>query len=136
MAELFLFIQQEILLVLALVVLIVLFIRRESHLSGAKISVPEAVQAMNQGDAVMIDIRDKKDFDAGHVANAVNIPFAKITNGARLFEQYKNKRIIIADKMGQQAGSVGKTLAKEGLDVCRLNGGIEEWKAQTLPLVK
>lgn len=136
MVDIFLFIQQEFLLVTALVVLIIVFFKRESKLAGDKISVGEAVQAMNGDDAVMIDIREKKDFDSGHIANAVNIPFAKITNGARLFEQYKTKRIILADKMGQQTGSVGKTLKKEGLDVYRLSGGIEEWKAQTLPLVK
>lgn len=136
MEDIFIFLQQEFLLVLALVAFTILFVRRESQLSGAKITVSEAVQAMNQNAAVMVDIREKKEFDAGHVANAVNIPFAKITNGARLFDQYKDKRIILADKMGQQAGSVGKILAKEGLDVCRLSGGIEEWKAQTLPLVK
>jgi len=134
--DILIFMQQEFLLVLALVALTILFVRRESQLAGDKISVSEAVQAMNQDTAVMVDVRDKKDFDAGHVANAINIPFAKITNGARLFEQYKGKRIILADKMGQQAGTVGKMLAKEGLDVCRLSGGIEEWKQQTLPLVK
>ena len=136
MDNVLIFLQQEFLLVLALIVLIILFFKRESKLAGDKVSVSEAVQAINRGDAVMVDVREKKEFDAGHVANAVNIPFAKITNGARLFEKYKDKRIILADKMGQQTGSVGKTLAKEGLDVCRLQGGIEEWKMQKLPLVK
>jgi len=134
--DILLFIEQEFVLVLALIALIFVFFKRESKLAGDKISVGEAVQAMNGDDAVMIDIREKKDFDSGHVANAVNIPLAKITNGARLFEQYKTKRIILTDKMGQQTGALGKTLKKEGLDVYRLSGGIEEWKAQTLPLVK
>lgn len=136
MEDIFLFIQQEYLLVLALVVLIFLFVRRESQQAGNKISPSEAVQAMNADNAIMVDIREKKEFDTGHVPNSVNIPFAKITNGARLFEQYKDKRIILTDKMGQQSGSIGKMLSKEGLNVCRLSGGIEEWKHQTLPLVK
>ncbi len=46
----------------------------------------------NDGDSVLIDLREKREYDVMHVVNSINIPVAKL----RFLEnEYKNKKNII-----------------------------------------
>ncbi|HTF85051.1 rhodanese-like domain-containing protein [Cellvibrio sp. ARAG 10.3] len=132
----FVFISQEWLLVSTLVVLIYIYAWRERIKSGRPISVHEVTQLLNKDSAVLLDVRDSAEFKAGHIVGAINIPFSKVAAELDKLESYKSKIIIVADKLGQHAGSVGRTLEKQGFVVRRLSGGIAEWQAQNLPLVK
>jgi len=38
--------------------------------------------------------------------------------------------------MGQHAGSAGRKFSKEGYNVRRLSGGMGEWQAQSMPVVR
>jgi rhodanese-related sulfurtransferase len=51
-------------------------------------------------------------------------------------ESYREKFIIIADKVGQQAGAVGRQLQQQNFKVFRLTGGMMEWQNQNLPVIK
>ena len=49
----------------------------------------------------------------------------------------KDKQIIVADKMGQHSAMAVKQLKAEGFgNVVRLDGGVSDWRASNLPLVK
>ncbi len=91
---------------------------------------------VNDGNAVLVDLRESAEFKAGHIVGALNIPYAKLSKETTEVASYKDKTIILVDKLGQHAGAVGRFLGKEGFDVRRLGGGIAEWQAQSLPLVK
>jgi rhodanese-related sulfurtransferase len=132
----FVFVSQEWLLVSVLVVLVYLYAWRERVKSGLPISAHEVTRLLNSETAVLLDVRDAAEFKAGHIAGAVNIPFGKINSDISQLEAHKNKIIVVADKLGQHAGVVGRTLAKQGYVVRRLAGGIAEWQSQNLPLVK
>jgi len=44
---------------------------------------------------------------------------------------------VLVCKMGQSAGAAGRKLRTDGfLDVRRLSGGMTEWNASNLPVVK
>jgi rhodanese-related sulfurtransferase len=130
------FIAQEWLLVATLVLLVVVYMARERIKSGRLVSPHEMTQMLNKGDALVVDLRDAAEFKAGHIVNSINLAYAKLNADSNLVAEHKAKTLILVDKMGQHAGSVGRKLGKEGFNVCRLNGGIAEWQAQTLPLVK
>lgn len=135
MANFFTFLGQEWLLVGTLIVVIYVYAWRERVKSGRPIPVHEVTRLLNDG-AVLLDVRDSAEFKAGHIVGAINVPFAKINSELANLEVHKGKVIIIADKLGQHAGLVGRTLGKQGYDVRRLAGGIAEWQGQSLPLVK
>lgn len=132
----FTFISQEWLLVSVLLVLIYLYAWREKIKSGRPISVHEVTQLLNRDAAVLIDVRDAAEFKAGHIIGAIHIPFAKLESELDKLAAHKSKIIIVADKIGQHAGAAGRTLVKHEFVVRRLSGGISEWQAQNLPLVK
>lgn len=131
-----LFITQEWLLVTTLIVLVYLYAWRERVKSGRPLSPNELTQLVNQGNAVLVDVRDTSEFKAGHIVGSLNIPYAKLSKESTELASHKDKTIILIDKLGQHAGAVGRFLGKEGFDVRRLSGGIAEWQAQNLPLAK
>ncbi len=136
MADFFTFIGEQWILVSILLGLIYLLAISERVKSGKPVSAHEATRMLNSDEAVLVDIRDSKEFSEGHIVNARNIPYNKIAERAAELESSREKTIILVDKLGQHAGAVGRTLQKQGYQVRRLGGGIAEWQNQNLPLVK
>ncbi len=137
MDQLFTFIGNHPYLVGAFVVLLALFIRNEMSRGGATISAQELVNLVNKEGAVVLDIRDKAEFDQGHIVGAINIPYSGLDSHVDELKKYQDKHLVIACKMGQHSGAAGTTLRKAGFEhVSRLRGGITEWRGQSLPVVK
>lgn len=134
--DFFVFISEQWILVSILLVLVYLLAITEKIKSGKAVGVHEATRLLNTEQAVLVDIRESKEFTEGHIANAVNIPFNKVNERMAELEKRREKVIILADKLGQHSGAVGRNLQKQGYQVRRLAGGIAEWQNQNLPLVK
>ena len=123
-------------LVAALTVCIGLLVRHESAKGGPSLSPQQLVGLINREQAVVVDLRDSKDFDSGHIVDALNIPFAKLSHRMAELDAYKQKPVVVVCKMGQHAGSAGKQLVQAGFEnVSRLSGGMMEWQNSQLPLV-
>ncbi len=108
----------------------------EGKKGGQSLSHHEVTRLLNSGDGVLLDVREKGDFKAGHVVDAIHIPYGKLSDRISELDKFKNKTIVVADKMGQQAGAAGKTLKDNGFSTSRLQGGMTEWVSQNLPVVK
>lgn len=104
--------------------------------SGQSVSPAEATIKINSENALVLDIRDTKDFSAGHLANAVNIPYAKLSERLSELEKHKERPIILVCKSGQTVGVAGKMLREKGFNAMRLSGGMMEWSNQNLPVVR
>ncbi|MDH4294146.1 MAG: rhodanese-like domain-containing protein, partial [Betaproteobacteria bacterium] len=48
--------------------------------AGREVSVFEAVQLINRKDAVVIDVRDTGEYEAGHLANAKHVAEKQLTD--------------------------------------------------------
>ncbi len=137
MDQLFEFIGNHPFLVGTFVVLLVLFIRNETQRGGQAVSPQQLVNLVNREGALVLDVRDGKEFSAGHIVDAVNIPHGALASRLSEIEKYKDKPVAIVCKMGQHAGSAGTVLRKAGFqNVSRLTGGLTEWRNQNLPVVK
>lgn len=109
----------------------------ESRRGGQTLSSQQVTNLINGEGALVLDIRDTKDFQAGHITGSVNIPYTKVAERMGEIEAHKEKTVVLVCAMGQHAGMVGRTLHAKGFnDVRRLAGGISSWKSDGLPLVK
>ncbi|MFP8966705.1 rhodanese-like domain-containing protein [Pokkaliibacter sp. CJK22405] len=118
------------------VVLIALFVT-ERRKGGASVTPQQATTLINKDDAVVVDVRPRKEFDTGHIVNSVNIPSADIAKRAGELKKHQDKPVIVVCALGQTAGAAAKTLKEQGFNnVVRLGGGISEWKASNLPVVR
>ena len=91
---------------------------------------------VNRDEGVVIDIRPAKDFAAGHIVGALNIPQDKLIARMAELDKFKGKTIILVDAAGQHAGGHARELLKAGYNAAKLSGGISSWRADNLPVVK
>ncbi|MFW6092927.1 MAG: rhodanese-like domain-containing protein [Pseudomonadota bacterium] len=137
MQQFFEFILNHPILVGAFVVLLVLFIRNETRRGGQSVSPQQLVDMVNREQAVVLDVRERKDFQAGHIVDAVNVPYSALESRLDEVKKYRDRPIVVVCGMGQQAGAAGTLLRKQGFEqVSRLTGGMAEWRNQNMPVVK
>ncbi|KOP58405.1 MULTISPECIES: rhodanese-like domain-containing protein [Pseudomonas syringae group] len=120
----------------AFVILLALLIAYELSKGGASLSTRELTAMVNRDEAVVIDVRSKKDFTAGHIVGSLNFPQDKVLTRTAELQKYKDKTLIIVDAMGQHAGTTARELLKSGFKAAKLSGGISSWRGENLPLVK
>ena len=130
------FVTENVMLVGLLVILVVALVVVEGRRNGAALSSHELTRLLNSEEALALDVRDKKDYQAGHVAGAINIPFAKLKDGLGQLEKHKAKTIVVIDKMGQHTGASVTTLTAAGFNAQRMRGGMTDWQGNNLPVVK
>ncbi|RAU16500.1 rhodanese-like domain-containing protein [Nitrincola tibetensis] len=137
MEQLFEFISNHYFLVLAWLITLAVLLWTEKNKSGRSVTPAEATRMINKESAIVVDIRPKKEWDAGHIAGSKNIPFADMERRISELDSAKEVPIIVVCNLGQAAGSAGKKLKSAGFtNISRMSGGITEWKAQHLPIVK
>ena len=135
--QIFEFIGNHYILVSIFFFLLVAFIINEGKQGGAAITPNNLVNLVNREGAVIVDIRDNKEFGNGHIAGAVNMPFGAIDSRVVELHPYKGKPIVLVCKMGQNSSAAGKKLIALGCqDIRRLSGGMMEWTSSNLPVVK
>jgi rhodanese-related sulfurtransferase len=118
-------------------VLLMLFIRNEMSRGGHTLTVQRLVDLVNREGAVVLDVRDRKEFDAGHIVGAINIPYANLDSRVDELRKFAEKPIIVTCRMGQHSGAAGTLLRKRGFkNVSRLAGGMAEWLNQNLPVTR
>ena len=113
-----------------LIVLLFILVGERNCRKNSPQSLCILVKAKN---AMLIDLRDAKDFRDGHISGSQNIPYSQITSHIDELKASDRPLVFICN-LGQVAGSALQKVAHT--DSYRLDGGISNWKAQGLPLEK
>lgn len=132
----FQFVLENALLVGCLAVLAIIYFALGAKVRGKSVSIHEVTRLLNTQEAVLIDLREAADYKAGHITGAIHLAFGVLSQQWQDLEKYKNKTLILVDKMGQHSGEAGQLLLSKGFSAVRLSGGMSEWQAQSLPVVK
>lgn len=104
---------------------------------GAKITNSQATKIINKGKTAIIDIRDQKQYQAGHILNAVHVPLASLQERIQKLEKFKGQPIIIVDESGKESDKAATILKKEGFSQINiLKGGMTGWVGEGLPVTK
>lgn len=95
----------------------------------------EATAAVNQRQAVFVDVRPAADFSAGHIAQSRNVPVDDLKQKAGGLP--KNKPLILVAATGKDAARAMAEFQAQGFsEVTRLAGGLVGWAQAGLPLAK
>lgn len=117
--------------------LVIALIFHRNKTSGEAVTAQQAVMLINRSNAVVVDIRDKKDYDSGHIVDSFHIPLTKLGTRVAELDKYKGVPVIVACRLGPQSVDGVKVLRGAGFTrVLRLAGGMTEWRTQGLPLVQ
>lgn len=136
LANLIEFVSNHYVLSSLFVALLILLFITETRKGGKSLSNRELTALVNSGEGVVLDVRAKKEFEAGHIVDALNIPYEKLVSRTGELEKHKAKTIIVVDAMGQHAGTACRELQKAGFTAAKLSGGISSWRGDNLPVVK
>lgn len=83
--------------------------------------------------AVLLDIREPEEWEAGHAHDAVHVPLAEVETTAARFAGQEGLTIC---RSGGRSAKAAETLAREGIDVRNVTGGITAWAGAGLPVVR
>ncbi|MDP9088611.1 MAG: rhodanese-like domain-containing protein [Pseudomonadota bacterium] len=121
--------------VLAAIVVLVYEFRARVQ-AFAAVSAMQAVRLINQG-ALVIDLRSKALFDAGHIVDARNVPAAELASQAEALKKWRDKNVIIYCDSGASGASAARALVNLGFNkVFNLQGGLSAWLKDNMPLTK
>ena len=96
-----------------------------------------ALQLINHKEAFVLDVREDKEYQSGHLLNAGQIPVGKLRERVGELERYRDKPIVVVCRSGQRSATACAMLGREGFaQVYNLAGGIMAWQKADLPLEK
>lgn len=93
------------------------------------ISPDEAKQIMDSGeDYVLLDTREKDEYDAGHIPGAILIPYTEIEEKAESVITNKDAQILVYCRSGRRSKIAAEALLKLGYTDIKEFGGIIDWQ--------
>jgi rhodanese-related sulfurtransferase len=120
----------------AALVLVAIYEFMTSAQSAASLGSMQAVRLMNQG-ALLIDLRGKEPYDAGHIGEARNIPLATLESQLDALKKWRDKAVITYCDTGRDGAAAARTLQKQGFTkVFNLAGGLNGWIKDNMPVGK
>ena len=93
---------------------------------------PEDVVALVEADALLLDVREPDEWEAGHAPGAVHVPMREIPG--RVDELPTDRRIVAICRSGARSRAVAEVLVGAGYDVVNAEGGMRAWEAADLPI--
>jgi phage shock protein E len=99
-------------------------------LTHTKDTLETAKKNIKEGKAVLVDVREQKEWGEGHIAGAVLMPKSKLEvekEAAALVQKLDKAKIVYTHcQRGRRALACGEILKQQGFDVRPLKAGYEE----------
>lgn len=87
-------------------------------------------------DAVLLDVREQEEWDAGHIAGALHVPMMSLPQRLQYEpgEITPDNDIVVVCKMGGRSAQVTAWLRHHGYAAVNLDGGMLAWEAAGRPM--
>ena len=95
-----------------------------------KVDPVEFSEAILQPDVIILDVRTPEEFNAGHIANAININLEGSDFSSEVSKLEKNATVAVYCRSGNRSGVATEQMAELGfVDMYDMQGGILDWEA-------
>ena len=94
---------------------------------------PEDAVELVEAGALLLDVREPDEWQAGHAPGAMHVPMREIP--ARVEDLSTDRRIVAICRSGARSRTVAEALVGAGFDVVNVGGGMRAWEAADLPIV-
>lgn len=92
---------------------------------GTKIAIKKIQGEIKNGSSILVDVRRKDEWDAGHAAGAIHLPIEQIINGEVPTTDAK-KKLYFYCVSGNRAGIATSILKQKSYQVENI-GGLKNW---------
>ena len=104
---------------------------------GKEVGHLEATRLINSSNAVLLDVRETKEFEGGRLPNAIHIPLSQLASRGGELARYAGKPVVAYCMTGNRSRMANGALDRLGFkDVYNLRGGYKAWKDAGLPVEK
>ena len=121
-------------IVLPLLISIFVFFKLENIRNSFLLEPQQMTFFLNRKNALLIDIRNKKDFLNGHISQAICVG-SDIELCKKEIKKNPERPVIIVCQNGNYSSRMANDLKKEGQEIFTLKGGINSWTNEKLPLI-
>lgn len=90
-------------------------------------AIPTTTVTELPDDAVLVDVREPHEWEAGHAPAAIHIPLAELPGRIGELPETDDAVAIVCRSGGRSARAV-QWLAQQGYDVVNVEGGMLEWQ--------
>ncbi|MFO8028569.1 MAG: metalloregulator ArsR/SmtB family transcription factor [Cyclonatronaceae bacterium] len=109
---------------------------RKSRHNLESVNSDELLERIEQGVALVLDVRPREEYEAGHIVSALSIPQNELIENLKSLP--KNKEIIAYCRgpLCAMADDAIKLLNEYGYRATRLESGYPEWEINGLPTIQ
>jgi rhodanese-related sulfurtransferase len=97
----------------------------------------EASELAAAGEAVIVDVREPREWRGGVAAQAILLPLSNLMGDRRMWNPFleanRDRMLALYCLSGARSASAAKLLANEGFKAANL-GGFAAWRAAKLPV--
>ena len=96
---------------------------------------PKVAYEMLQNDdnVTLLDVRTVDEFKKdGKIADAKLIPLGELSKNLNMLD--KSKKVLVFCRSGNRSVSAARILESNGFTVINMNGGMNEWRSEKLPV--
>lgn len=81
-------------------------------------------------DAILVDVREKDEYEDGHIPQAINLPLSRINNDAEKVLKDKDKKIFVYCLSGARSSQAEKVLRDKGYKEIENIGGFMDYSGE------
>jgi rhodanese-related sulfurtransferase len=101
------------------------------------IGTAQATQLINRQNAVMLDVREPKEYEGGRVPASIQIPLSQLASRGSELAKYVGRPLIAYCDRGNRSRSAASALGKLGFtELYSLQGGLRAWADAGMPVEK
>ncbi len=95
-----------------------------------KVTIDEAKDIITEDSELFIlDTRTQEEYDAGHIENAILIPYDQLEMNLDELKGFEDKPILVYCRTGNRSSQAVKTLIDNGFNkIYHMNQGYSKWK--------
>jgi len=106
-------------------------------LSGVEQADTLKATRLYNDDALILDVREDKEYASGHIPKAKHIPLAQLASRMQELDKFKGKPILVTCRSGHRSARACGQLKKAGFEtVYNHEGGIIAWERANLPVTR
>jgi Rhodanese-related sulfurtransferase len=105
-----------------------------SYLDETDISAARAIAVVATGEAWLLDVREKSEWDAGHAPGAHHIPMYDLAE--RQHELPDDEQIVVICHLGERSAVVRDALVAADYRAANIVGGMDAWQLSGGPVTR
>ncbi|MER5603955.1 rhodanese-like domain-containing protein [Streptomyces sp. NPDC002265] len=99
-----------------------------------RISPAQAHRMLQECTAVLLDVRETDEYQAGHAPGALHAPLSRLAAGADVPGSQDGRSLVLICRSGNRSQHAARLLDDRGVESVDVTGGMRDWAGQGLPV--